>query len=79
MGRVTLIHVGDPHSFAPGDILSTGDMVLGVDHAGHYLAIGKATWWRRARFWLRAVAIDSWRWLRCTLADGWDRLTEGEP
>lgn len=66
-------------NYAPGDIISTGQMVLRVDRASGTVTIGKATWWRRARVWIRARALDSWRWLCCTLADGWDRLTGAEP
>lgn len=78
-GKITFGCRGDSHLFAPGDIISTGQMVLRVDPESGTVTIGEPTWWRRARVWLRAKAIDSWRWVRCTLADGWDRGTEGEP
>lgn len=78
-GVVTFSHAGDSRNFAPGDIISSGQMVLRVDHDNGTVTIGKATWWRRARVWLRARWIDGWRWARCTLADGWARVTGREP
>lgn len=78
-GTVSFLHAGDSRNFAPGDMLGGGQMVLKVDHAKGRMMIGKATWWRKARVWLRAQLIDGWRWLRCTLADAWYWLTRGRP
>lgn len=72
---VVQLSPGGSHLFARGDIVNDGQMVLRVDHERSQITVGKATWWRRARVWLRAKALDSWRWTACTVADGWEWLT----
>ncbi len=56
-------------NFAVGDRLSTGEMVVAVDHEHGELTTAPATWWRRAWHWCRAQRRHAGWWLRCTWAD----------